>query len=149
MGVQITNPNNTGIVATPQSPAVAIPTPLAAAEVPDNRPGPPGKSAYELAVEAGYTGTLEEWLAEQEGPPGPQGPQGPPGPEGDGVDLVFGFASASTTWVIQHNLDSYALNVDTYDQNGQYVEGNVRKVSSNVIEVDFYYPMAGSARVYR
>lgn len=27
-------------------------------------PGKDGKSAYELAVEAGYTGTLEQWLAE-------------------------------------------------------------------------------------
>lgn len=25
--------------------------------------GPPGKSAYQLAVEAGYTGTVQEWLA--------------------------------------------------------------------------------------
>ena len=30
-----------------------------------------GKSTYELAVEAGYTGTLTEWLATQVGPAGP------------------------------------------------------------------------------
>jgi hypothetical protein len=34
-------------------------------------PGPPGKSAYELDVEAGtFTGTLEEWLASLHGAPG-------------------------------------------------------------------------------
>ena len=27
-------------------------------------PGPAGKSAYELAVEQGFTGTLQEWLAQ-------------------------------------------------------------------------------------
>lgn len=27
--------------------------------------GPPGKSAYQLAVEEGYTGTLDEWVVGQ------------------------------------------------------------------------------------
>lgn len=31
--------------------------------------GEPGKSEYDLAVEAGYEGTLEEWLADQKGVP--------------------------------------------------------------------------------
>lgn len=58
--------------------------------------GDRGKSNFELAQEAGFAGTLEEWLAEgganavegpqgpkgDPGPAGPQGPQGEPGPAG-------------------------------------------------------------------
>lgn len=42
----------------------------------------PGKSAFELAQEEGFSGTLQEWLASLVGPQGPQGPQGPTGPQG-------------------------------------------------------------------
>src|SRR5690606_36379757 len=53
--------------------------------------GPQGKSAYELAVEAGFSGSEADWLASLKGeqgeagpagPDGPQGPQGAQGPEG-------------------------------------------------------------------
>ena len=50
--------------------------------------GKDGLSAYELAQQEGFDGTLEEWLdslkGEQgpEGPEGKAGPQGPAGPEG-------------------------------------------------------------------
>lgn len=47
--------------------------------------GPPGLSAYEIAVLHGYVGTEEEWLASLVGPEGevgPAGPAGPAGPEG-------------------------------------------------------------------
>ena len=42
-------------------------------------PGPEGAdgpSAYQVAVEQGFTGTTAEWLASLEGPVGPVGPQG-------------------------------------------------------------------------
>jgi len=48
--------------------------------------GVPGKSAYELAVEQGYSGTVTQWLASLVGPAGPQGPAGATGatgPKGD------------------------------------------------------------------
>ena len=45
--------------------------------------GPPGASAYEVAVENGFVGTEAEWLASLVGPEGPEGPQGPQGPQGD------------------------------------------------------------------
>ena len=44
-----------------------------------------GYSAYEIAVEHGYEGTEEEWLASlkgAQGDPGEQGPQGEPGATG-------------------------------------------------------------------
>ena len=39
-------------------------------------PGPTGMSAYELAVENGFEGTVEEWLESLEGPTGPKGDSG-------------------------------------------------------------------------
>ena len=44
--------------------------------------GKPGKSAYEVAVQEGYTGSKTEWLASLVGPQGPQGIQGPQGETG-------------------------------------------------------------------
>jgi hypothetical protein len=48
--------------------------------------GEDGKSAYELALEDGFVGTLEDWLASlvgEQGEQGIQGPQGEPGPQGE------------------------------------------------------------------
>ncbi|MEU3826464.1 hypothetical protein AB0F36_14265 [Streptomyces sp. NPDC029080] len=44
--------------------------------------GTPGKSAYEVAVEQGYSGTVTDWLVSLVGPAGPQGATGPTGPTG-------------------------------------------------------------------
>jgi hypothetical protein len=44
--------------------------------------GQPGKSAYEVAVDEGFTGTVTEWLASIVGPEGPQGDTGPAGATG-------------------------------------------------------------------
>lgn len=50
--------------------------------------GPQGLSAYQVAVNEGYTGTEEQWLESLVGPQGEQGPQGiqgvagPQGPQG-------------------------------------------------------------------
>lgn len=41
--------------------------------------GAAGLSAYEIAVEQGFVGTQEEWLASLVGPTGPTGPTGPQG----------------------------------------------------------------------
>lgn len=45
--------------------------------------GEDGKSAYEIAVEHGYSGTEEEWLASLVGAQGPKGDTGATGPKGD------------------------------------------------------------------
>ena len=69
--------------------------------------GDPGESAYQVAVDAGYTGTQAEWLASlvgQQGPAGPQGDKGDKGNTGDtgpqgvqGVQGVQGNAGPSGT----------------------------------------------------
>lgn len=53
--------------------------------------GADGKSAYELAVQQGYSGTLNEWLNSLKGPQGPQGPAGESGVQGaQGVQGIQG-----------------------------------------------------------
>ncbi|WP_422659110.1 collagen-like protein [Paenibacillus sp. EC2-1] len=52
----------------------------------DSSEGIAGLSAYEVAVEHGFTGTEEEWLISLIGPAGeagPQGDKGETGPQGD------------------------------------------------------------------
>lgn len=44
--------------------------------------GTPGKSAYEVAVDNGYTGSVTQWLASLVGPRGATGATGPAGPAG-------------------------------------------------------------------
>ena len=44
--------------------------------------GPEGLDAYELAIDEGFEGTLEEWLASLRGPRGERGPRGYKGERG-------------------------------------------------------------------
>lgn len=44
--------------------------------------GAKGDSAYEIAVQEGFEGTVDEWLLSLTGPTGPTGPIGPIGPTG-------------------------------------------------------------------
>jgi hypothetical protein len=57
--------------------------------------GPEGLSAYEVAVEEGFVGTVEQWLDSLEGATGPEGPQGPQGEPGEGTGDVIGPASST------------------------------------------------------
>lgn len=57
-----------------------------------------GKSAYEIAVEHGFTGTEAEWIASLKGAQGDTGPAGPPGPPGqDGANGADGVDGRSFT----------------------------------------------------
>ena len=68
-----------------------------------------GKSAYQLAQENGFSGTLQEWLDSLVGPVGPQGPEGPPGQiEGDGFD-VDNAIDANSTNPVQNRVIKAAL----------------------------------------
>jgi len=68
-------------------------------------PGPIGKdgpSAYQVAVAAGFTGTVEAWLASLVGPRGEGGKGGDPGPAGASayqVALASGFSGTPAQWL--------------------------------------------------
>ncbi len=70
--------------------------------------GPPGPSAYELAVANGFVGTEAEWLASLEGAQGNPGDPGDPGPPG----LVWRGAWAAGT--------AYAVNDAVTYSNASY-----------------------------
>lgn len=53
--------------------------------------GPPGASAYEVAVAAGFVGTVEQWLASLKGPPGDDGVGLP------GVGILAGAGAPSAS----------------------------------------------------
>lgn len=58
--------------------------------------GADGESAYEIAVDNGFEGTEEEWLASLVGPAGADGATGPPGADGaDGADGATGATGAT------------------------------------------------------
>jgi len=53
----------------------------------DGAPGPAGKSAYQLAVQQGFEGTLEDWLGSLQGASGTDGSDGADGDDGKSVEL--------------------------------------------------------------
>ncbi|MFI1191533.1 hypothetical protein [Streptomyces californicus] len=61
-----------------------------------------GDSAYEVAVEQGFTGTVSQWLASLIGPQGVKGDTGSTGPTGDDayeVAVAAGFVGTRTQWL--------------------------------------------------
>ncbi|MNK33283.1 Collagen triple helix repeat protein [compost metagenome] len=68
----------------------------------DGDDGAPGKSAYQLAVEGGYSGTVEEWLATLVGATGAPGNPGATGADGKSaydVAVDEGFVGDETAWL--------------------------------------------------
>ncbi|WP_051681317.1 collagen-like protein [Virgibacillus alimentarius] len=60
--------------------------------------GKDGKSAYQVAVDNGFEGTEEEWLASLKGPKGDTGDTGPAGKDGaDGKDAEPQFTEEEVT----------------------------------------------------
>lgn len=68
-------------------------------------PGADGLSAYDVAVEAGYTGTKAQWLLSLKGDRGDTGATGPSGADGaDGasayeIAVANGFVGTETQWL--------------------------------------------------
>lgn len=63
-------------------------------------PGPAGKSAYQLAVEAGFAGTLAEWLDSLRGEDGRSSMEpGPAGRSAYQLAVEAGFSGTLTEWL--------------------------------------------------
>ncbi len=65
----------------------------------DGTNGADGKSAYELAVEKGYTGTLEEWLSSLVGEAGESGQDGCDGKSAYELAVEKGYTGTETEWL--------------------------------------------------
>lgn len=84
----------------------------------------------------------------QDGQPGADGQPGPPGepgtPGGGPQSYIHDQGAAASTWVIAHNLGFYP-NVAVVDSGGNEVEGLVRYIDVNNLEIDFTTPFGGKA----
>jgi len=85
---QIFIPHDAVSVNIPEASPVVSPAPSG------EQRGPRGYSAYEVAVQAGFQGTAEEWLAALQGQ---DGEQGPPGTQGTPEYGVFVTAAPGDT----------------------------------------------------
>lgn len=63
---------------------------------PGGPPGPEGDSAYQVAVENGFTGTVQQWLASLHGAPGADGADGLSAYE---IALMEGFSGTEAQWL--------------------------------------------------
>lgn len=61
--------------------------------------GEPGKSAYDIAVECGFTGTKEEWLTSLKGEPGQKGEPGKDGKSAYEIAVDHGFEGTEEEWL--------------------------------------------------
>jgi hypothetical protein len=81
------------------------------------------------------------------GPQGPQGPQGPPGQTtAANVFYVHTQATASATWIINHNLGGNPIAV-VHDSAGTQCEGNFSYPSLNQMIITFSAAFSGVAYV--
>lgn len=79
------------------------------------------------------------------GPEGPQGPQGPMGIADDLFRYIHTQAVASTTWIIDHDLNGYPQVTIFEPATGDIVEGDPIYISSNQLSVIFSSPISGTA----
>lgn len=117
---------------------------------------PRGYSAYEIAVQNGYEGTEEEWLASLEGPQGIQGIDGKSAYE---VAVDNGYEGTEEEWVNSYiNADNYynKQEVDEkiqtvshiYENTNDMLEDSSLKVGDYVITSGYYNKNDGGAGEY-
>jgi hypothetical protein len=64
-------------------------------------------------------------------------------------EVDFSFVSATTQWVMVHNLNEWTVDVECWDGSGNEVIGDVDYVSANQVNVNWYAPMTGTAKISR
>ena len=75
---------------------------------------------------------------------GDKGDPGTPGANGAGFDYVQ--ISPSDTWTIAHNL-GFRPSVATFTPGGLEMMGTVQHLSTDVLQITFSQPVAGTARL--
>lgn len=75
--------------------------------------------------------------------------EGSPSAAAGGTDqsLNVTFATASTTWTINHNFARKYVDVITLDGSGNEIVGDIEYVNSNTVSIHFYFAQSGTARV--
>jgi hypothetical protein len=67
---------------------------------------------------------------------------------GSGYVHEQNFVTAANTWTVVHGQGTKGLDVRTYNDIGIEIIGDITYLDSNTVEVDFYYPRSGYARVW-
>lgn len=99
--------------------------------------GEQGISAYQIAINNGFTGTELEWL---DSLTGPEGPQGDPGAGGDKT-FVQSFTVTDDVTVV-HNLNKQP-SVTVIDSAGDEVIGEVEYIDNVQVRVRFAAAFSG------
>lgn len=94
--------------------------------------GDPGKSAYEIWIEEGNSGTPEDFLESLKSK------------ELALSTYIYNQILATDRWEIAHNLDKYP-SVSVVDTGGTLVMGDVTYIDTNNLVLDFSAEFSGSA----
>lgn len=102
-----------------------------------------------IAVTVGKQGPPGDTLPGEPGSPGPPGPPGDPGPPGPvGEEAIHAYKHdqgvPDTIWHIVHGL-GFHPNVMSFDSGGNEVEGAVRHIDDNTLEIEFKVAFGGVA----
>ena len=102
---------------------------------PDNMKGDPGengKSAYQIAVDNGFEGSVDDWLASLKGDTGDRGPEGQPGKDGkDGRNGTNGTNGKIEVGREQYWLASQLSSGVTIDSFGWTRETQIDQLNEN------------------
>lgn len=95
--------------------------------------GVDGLSAYQIAVNAGFVGTEEQWIASLKGADGTPG-----------GSYTHNQGVPESVWEIEHNLGFYP-NATVVDSGGTKVIGDVEYIDTNNIKLTFSGAFSGKA----
>ena len=107
----------------------------------DGKDGKDGLSAYELAVENGFTGTLAEWLASLKGKDGENGVDGKDGVNGsDGksayiIAVEHGFSGTETEW-LESLKGADGEDASEVDLSGYATKAELQKIMENAVYLE-------------
>ena len=119
----------------------------------DGKDGKDGLSAYELAVENGFTGTLAEWLASLKGKDGENGVDGKDGVNGsDGksayiIAVEHGFSGTETEW-LESLKGADGSDADDMDLSGYATKAELQKITENAVYLENLIKQTSSAVSY-
>lgn len=96
--------------------------------------GPQGKSAYELAVAGGFTGSVSQWLASLAS-------------GGHPVSYEHIQSSPSEEWTIQHNLGFFPGGVMLVDSANREFKAEIVQINENTLRVSMIGAQSGTAYI--
>lgn len=121
--------SNDKLVGTITSESLQINAKINTVEIKGNlQAGARGKSAYELWLDAGNSGTVDDFLASI----------------GSDKSFVYNQQISSDEWIIEHSMNKYP-SVTIVDSGDSVVIGDIEYISMNEVKISFTAAFAGKA----